>query len=200
MKTFLVALALFITGPAFATTDAWPALHEVVGVEEGDVLNIRSGPGIDHPIIGTLPHDATNIEVIAPNEDFTWGRMVTGEGMGWVSLTYVVPQPGQWDGKYPEFTSCHGTEPFWSLSRANNQISFEGLDIPALSAPIEFEGGTLNHRGRHSFRAGDLVGVLSNQLCSDGMSDVELGWEVNLIRLDDGTHFQGCCTLQPPFR
>lgn len=197
----LAALLTLLAAPALATTDAWPALHDIVGVEAGDVLNIRSGPGTEFEIIGTIPHDAEGIEVIEPSEDFSWARIVTGEGMGWVSLSYIVPQPGQWDGKYPEFTSCSGTEPFWHLTRAEGQMTLMRLDSDTTkSHTIEREGGTINHRGRHSFRAGDFVGVLSNQLCNDGMSDLEYGWEVNLILLDDGTHFQGCCTLQPASR
>ena len=199
MRRLLALLACLAT-PAFATVDAWPALHDVVGVDEGDVLNIRSGPGSGYEIVGTLPHDAEGIEVIRPSDTYTWGLVRSGEGMGWASLTYLVPQGGQWDGKFPEFATCAGTEPFWSLARADGALTLDLIDADPVTARIDFETGTLNHRGRHSFRAGDMVGVLSNQMCTDGMSDLEYGWELNLILLEQILHLQGCCTLQPPAR
>ena len=45
-----------------------------------------------------------------------------------------------------------------------------------------------------------MVGVLSNQLCTDGMSDIEFGWELNLLFPASAEHYQGCCTLRPPAR
>ena len=117
--------------------------------------------------------------------------------MGWVSLAYLERRGGQWDGRFPEFTSCSGTEPFWGLSRKDGVVTFEGVDIPAVSAAIDFETGALNHRGRHSFGAGDMVGVLSNRICNDGMSDLEYGWEINLVFPSDERHYRGCCSIRP---
>ena len=197
----LAVLALLASSvQALATVDGWPALHDVIGVSSDDVLNIRSAPDASSEIVGTLAHDTVDIEVIRPSDDFDWGLVATGEGMGWVSMTYLVPQPGQWDGQFPAFTGCSGTEPFWSLAKSNDGIEFDGLDLPALSAPVSFQESSLSHRGRHSFRAGDMVGVLSNQLCNDGMSEFEYGWEINLILLKDGPfprHYVGCCSIRP---
>ena len=193
-------LFLFSALPVMATVDGWPALHDVIGVAADDVLNIRAEPNAEAKIVGTLAHDAVDVEVIMPSEDFEWGLVATGEGMGWASLDYLVPGPGQWDGQFPEFTACSGTEPFWSLVREGETVTFDGLDLPGASAPIDFRESSLSHRGRHSFRAGDMVGVLSNELCNDGMSDLEYGWELNLIMLsgeDDNRHFQGCCSIRP---
>jgi uncharacterized membrane protein len=196
------ALAILLVSalPARATVDGWPALHDVAGVAADDVLNVRAEPDAEAEIVGTLAHDATDIEVIRPNDDFTWGWVATGEGMGWVSLAYLERQPGQWDGQYPDFAFCSGTEPFWSLSRSEGRIAFEGLDLPASGAPVEFEESSLNHRGRHSFKAGGMIGVLSNVPCNDGMSELEYGWELNLIRLsgpEGQRHFMGCCSIRP---
>lgn len=193
-------LALLFTlaaAPVFATQDGWPALHDVTGVADNDVLNIRAAPDTSSEIIGTLAPDARNIEVIEPTDDLTWGRIATGEGMGWVSLAYLMRQPGQWDGRFPDITICTGTEPFWSLTRKDTVYAFDRLDQPPISASVEWETGALNHRGRLSFRAGDLVGVLSNEICNDGMSELEYGWELNLIELGEGAHYQGCCSIRP---
>lgn len=191
---------LFSALPASATVDGWPALYDVTGVAADDVLNVRAEPHAGAEIVGTLAHDALNVEVIMANEDFTWGYVATGEGMGWASLNYLVRKPGQWDGQYPAFTSCSGTEPFWSLRREGDIVTFDGLDLPSSSKAIEFRESALGHRGRHSFLAGDMVGVLSNEMCNDGMSDLEYGWELNLILLSgeaDNRHYQGCCSIRP---
>ena len=195
---WLALLTLTFASPALATTDAYPALYDVIGVASDDVLNIRATPDAGSEIIGSLAHDAENIEVIRPNDDFSWAHIITGpEGMGWVSLDYLAPQPGQWDGLYPDFTTCYGTEPFWNLNRKDGTLTFSGLDLPTVTAAIQHETSPLGHRGRHGFSAGGMVGVLSNQLCNDGMTDVEFGWELNLIFPADGEHYQGCCSLQP---
>lgn len=184
--------------PAAATVDGWPALHDVMGVAEDDVLNIRAAPDAGAEIVGTLAHDAAGIEVIRPNDDHTWGYVSTGEGMGWASLNYLARGPGQWHGQYPAFASCSGTEPFWSLVREDETVTFSGLDLPGVAAEIDFRESSLSHRGRHSFRAGEMVGVLSNEMCTDGMSDREYGWELNLLILSGeeyNRHFVGCCSL-----
>ena len=86
----MIRLALFLivaAGPALATQDGWPALYDVTGVDSADVLNIRSEPGAAGDVIGALPPDAQNVEVIRDNDGHaTWGLINTGEGTGWVSL------------------------------------------------------------------------------------------------------------------
>ena len=110
MRRLLVLIAL-CGAPAWATTDAWPALYDVVGVASDDVLNIRAEPSSGSEIIGTLSHDAEGIEVIRPDEGFEWGLVNVGERTGWISLTYAVPQPGQWYGQIPAVAAacqqCH---------------------------------------------------------------------------------------------
>jgi len=39
-----------------------PDTWRVKGVASNDVLNVRSGPGLGFGVIGTLPHNATNLE------------------------------------------------------------------------------------------------------------------------------------------
>ena len=117
IRLFFILTAIGLAPPAAATTDAWPALYDVINVESDDVLNVRAGPGSSFDVVGTLDHDAVNVEVIRPDESFEWALINIDEGTGWVSLSFIVPQPGQWDGFYPEFKWCGGTEPFWSLLR-----------------------------------------------------------------------------------
>lgn len=79
MKPLFALLFSLIASAAAATFDAWPALYDVSGVASDDVLNIRAEPSADAPIIGTLAHDATNVEIIRDGEN-GWGLVNTDEG------------------------------------------------------------------------------------------------------------------------
>ncbi len=193
-------IALAFALPAQATQDGWPALHDVVFVAADDVLNIRAEPNASSEIIGTLAHDAEEVEIIEANDDLTWGRVNTGEMSGWVSMSFMERRPGQWDGIYPEFRTCYGTEPFWDLSRDDGVLTLDVAfdDEEAISETIAFETGTLNHRGRYSFASDSMVGLISRAACNDGMSDRDFGLELNLVLPGSQMHLQGCCSLQPP--
>ncbi|WP_371155971.1 SH3 domain-containing protein [Jannaschia sp. 2305UL9-9] len=191
----LAVLLIWLAAPAFATQDAWPALFDVTGVAVNDVLNIRSAPDAGAAILGTLAPDATGVEVIAPNDTETWGQVNVGEGVGWVSLTFLDRRPGQWTYSHPQVTRCFGTEPFWTLHVAP-QAAFL---TPAGTTP-----GTLRSRQtplanltRHGLTV-DLAdrtfrGVLMRNRCSDGMSDRAYGIEV--VAFHGNEMLAGCCTL-----
>ncbi len=193
----LAALFCFAL-PAQAFQDGWPALYDVAGVAADDVLNVREAPDAAAPIAGSLPSGAV-IEVVKPNEAGTWGQVNIDEGLGWVSLRFLARRPDQTDGKFPEFTSCWGTEPFWHLNRRGNQITYSVLGLDQFDVPDEivWQQAAINHRHRYSFRAENLVGFISRQYCDDGMSDFENGLELNFILMDEDLHLQGCCSIQP---
>lgn len=195
-----VLFLILLTTPALATQDGWPGLYDVSDVSADDVLNVRSGPDASFDIVGTLAHDASNIEVIRPNNDYTWGLVNLRETSGWVSLRFLARRPGEIDGLFPQFAICTGTEPFWSLKRTEGTATLDVFltDRPQLSQPILWETGTINHRSRFSFATESMVGVVSRGYCDDGMSDMEFGIELNLVLPDEGIHLQGCCSIQPP--
>jgi heat shock protein HslJ len=56
----LFAAMLATSIAAHAEADG-PDFLRVTGVAEGSVLNLRSGPGLGHPVIGSLPFDADGI-------------------------------------------------------------------------------------------------------------------------------------------
>ena len=210
----LTALAL-AAAPAMATTDGWPALYDVVGVAADDVLNIRSTPGTSGEIVGTLAHDATSIEVVRPSEDLMWGLVNTGEGNGWISLNFAVPQPGQWDGSLPAMRQCFGTEPFWTLSYDPPRIALTTPEGGTREGLISGIHGSQNHRNAFAFtgaffptEAGnrDIHLSVRRADCSDGMSDRAFGLTVDMLvtRPDAGGDdsgvglFSGCCSIAPP--
>ncbi len=194
-------LALLIwAAPAAATQDAWPALFDVARVATGDTLNIRSGPGANHEIIGALDPDARDVEVIEPSPDHHWGLVNAGEGVGWVSLDFLDRQPGQWDGAIPPLSACFGTEPFWRLETGAHW-RMETPESVLLDTPAPGLSGAPSHRGRFAgaVEVDSAVWTLSvlNQSCSDGMSSRRYGYEALLVRAADETTtlFTGCCTL-----
>jgi uncharacterized membrane protein len=185
--------------PALATQDGWPALHDVAGVAANDVLNIRERPDASSPVVGQLAPDAT-VEVIRPDDRQTWGLVNAGERTGWVSLRYLERRPGQWDGAFPEVAACFGTEPFWNLKRADDEITFSTPDSSQAYA-ITARSGSENRRDSFHMIAegadGSAVALLRSEGCSDGMSDREFGISVQLL-LGLGAqarHLSGCCTL-----
>ena len=201
----MIRLAAFIWAllalPALATQDGWPALHDVAGVAADDRLNIRERPDAGAPIIGSLAHDASGIEVIRPNERLTWGLVNAGERTGWVSLRYLARRPGQWDGAFPEIAACYGTEPFWSLARTGETLTWSDPETEALEMPILARSGSANRRDSFHIVAdgpdGPAVALLRTESCGDGMSDREFGISVELL-LGVGAgvrHLSGCCTL-----
>ncbi|MGB3407129.1 MAG: peptide-binding protein [Jannaschia sp.] len=195
MRALLVGL-IWLATPALATQDAWPALYDVTGVAADDVLNIRATPDGGAEILGTLPPSSLSVEVIAPNDMETWGLVNVGERTGWVSLQFLVRQPGQWLGSFPQVTTCYGTEPFWSLDLTGN---------PSFSTPEGQTQATVlsrdtapNRRDRHGLTMwlegqGLLQAVIAQTECSDGMSDVQWGLEITAFRTGD--MLSGCCSL-----
>lgn len=199
MKRVLILLAL-CGAPAWATTDAWPALHDVVGVAADDVLNIRAEPSARSMIIGTLPHDAEGIEVIRPDDSFEWGLVNAGERTGWISLTYAVPQHGQWYGQIPAVQSCFGTEPFWSLDLSGEMPTYSE---PGLEESLALGTAVMsrNRRDRAAFlftgANGQAQLVVTYAACGDGMSDRAYGLTADFLRPAEGGAdlVSGCCSL-----
>ncbi len=202
-----LGLLLFWLGlatPVLATVDDWPALYDVTGVASDDVLNIRERPDASSPVIGTFAPDATGIEVIAANDEMTWGLVNVAERSGWVSLAYLERRPGQWDGALPQIQSCFGTEPFWNFTRTGaNRFRFEALGEEPFTLPVTESARSENRRDSFHIVAegsdGLSVAILETEACNDGMSDRDYGISVQLVLGIGGgsRHVSGCCSLAP---
>jgi len=200
MKQLLFLAFLWMGLPAMATIYDWPALYDVIGVAGDDSLNIRAEPNGSADIIGELAHDASNIEVVAINEAETWGLVNIGEASGWVSLYFMVRQPEQFAGKFPELASCYGTEPFWSLGFESDSLTYRDADGET-SIGVDFWKIVSSSRfDRFGFGSEmeEITGIVAARSCSDGMSDRNFGFSVEVI-LGSGAQsrlLSGCCSLQ----
>jgi hypothetical protein len=69
----------------------------VAGVASDDVLNVRSGPGVGHDVVGTIPYYGFDVSVHAGGQevDGSWWVPVEYQGLaGWVNNNYLARQVG----------------------------------------------------------------------------------------------------------
>lgn len=199
--TAVPLLSLFLAAPLAA--QELPALHDVSGVAPGDVLNLRAEPDAGAPILGGLAPDAAGVEVTALDTSGAWGRVNSGEGLGWVSMSFLTPQPG---GTMPEVAHvrCFGAEPFWSYEvTQNGEARWTAVD----DEEIVLRAGAFR---RAAARAAPFVSVAGGpeqqgvlimhreHRCSDGMSDGLYGLSGEVVLTGRTSRaVSGCCSLRP---
>ncbi len=67
--------------------------YVVAGVAADDVLNVREGPGVEHPIVAELAPDATGV-LTTGFAAGDWWEVQIGEVIGWVNSTFLaLPAP-----------------------------------------------------------------------------------------------------------
>jgi uncharacterized protein YgiM (DUF1202 family) len=68
----------------------------VIGSSSGGQVNVRSGPGSDHPIVGALAADATGVHTTgwaAPDANGDeWRQIQWGDGTAWVYSEFLTPR------------------------------------------------------------------------------------------------------------
>jgi len=68
----------------------------VIDTAWDDALNVRSGPGTNNPVIGTLPFHASGIQATGNAESVAggvWYEIVFGDDVGWVASWFLTPGP-----------------------------------------------------------------------------------------------------------
>jgi uncharacterized membrane protein len=194
----LVALLICLAGPALAAD--FPALHAVSDVAADDMLNIRSRPDANAPVIGALAPDAQDVEVVRLSQDGRWALVNLAEQSGWAAVAYLTAQDSPPDAERP--LNCSGTEPFWSLQTGGTMLLTQ-LDTPTAEYFITTRTTASGRSDRYALGGGGMEGLatalITRQICSDGMSDREFGFEIDLL-IDTGeaqTYLTGCCALTP---
>lgn len=190
----LILILTLLAMPVWA--DSLPSIHAVTGVQVDDALNVRAEPTAKASVIGRLAGNATGIEVVQHSADGRWARINLGESSGWVSLRYLsAANPAAWP---PQTLQCFGTEPFWSLSIAGQNVLFDRPGETAQSYTINSFTTSSNRTDRFGFTGAALSAVITAQSCSDGMSDRQFGIGVDLLFTgSEAAQYSGCCTLAP---
>ncbi|MDM7931612.1 SH3 domain-containing protein [Tabrizicola sp.] len=198
IRTSLLLFLLFAgVLPSPLAAQDFPALFSVSGVAPDDSLNIRAAPDPAAPIIGTLPFDASGVEVVSVTDG--WAKINSGEGTGHVALSYLMRDDGAAWFTLQQPLFCFGTEPFWSLEldAANGLITRKSPEVPA--PLIDRIGDTWPGKPWSPAAAialPDGLAVLRPADCSDGMSDMTYGIALDVfLNGPDGRRLSGCCTL-----
>jgi len=194
----LASLLLWM-GTGLALAQDYPALHAVTGVAADDVLNVRERPDAASPILGSLPPDATGIEVISVSDG--WALVNLEDGTGYASLAFLARDAGpEWNTLERPLT-CLGTEPFWSLAIDPDKasMSFSTPEVPALDLPVTVTWPGAPWARSAALALPDGIAVLSPADCSDGMSDRSYGIAADLfLNGPDRLRLSGCCQLVAP--
>ena len=181
-----------------------PDTFAVKDVADDDVLNIRSLPGTDGEIIGSLGPAAESIEVIRLSEDGRWGLVNQAEQAGWVSMRFMENEQSEY-ALLDRQLSCSGTEPFWGFSFMPDgpaQFNDSNLSEEPIDLVTGWKAKQWYHRGGPEiaeFKSENrvLTASFTRGYCDDGMSDYEYGI-VFVGHLTDGAlgmSYSGCCSL-----
>ncbi|MCG6857582.1 MAG: SH3 domain-containing protein [Salaquimonas sp.] len=184
---------------------AEPGIYRVSGIAAGDVLNIREQPGADAPIADSLAPGAHRVEVLEVRtvDSTEWGRILDADANGWVAMRFLVPEavqtiPGT---QIPVGLKCGGTEPFWDVKLGTGGIEFSAIAANSISLPVTVATTAIGRNNRFALVASEgnrrMTAVLAKgETCSDGMSDRDYGWRVDLlIEGDAARSYEGCCRL-----
>jgi uncharacterized membrane protein len=190
--------ALFVVAISLLTAvDARAETVDVAGVSADDVLNLRSEPRGDAPLVGALSSTAGAIEVVRRSEG--WAYVKTGSQAGWASARFLVPTRTFESGKPPSPLQCIGTEPFWALVVDGDRATYSSPDVKPVTVSIgkiQQSRNTLT-TWRLSMNGGPIASAIieARQACSDNMSDRVFPFRVH-VEARDATFFSGCCDLK----
>ncbi len=75
-----------------------PGTYAVIGVDLDDTLNVRAGPGTDHPVAATIPPYGTGVTVTGDGVQVgrsVWVPVRYGDLEGWANSRYLAQQRGR---------------------------------------------------------------------------------------------------------
>lgn len=211
---YVCASVLVMTLTATPVTAAEMQIYVVANVATGNVLNLRSGPGVSNTVVARIPADGQG--VVATGEEkkvgsSTWVRVYWNGKGGWVNKNYLKPDSGATGGSTgttptprPPATGpvmrCGGTEPFWSIDITETRLSVDMADGPKYGVPVTFRQTSANNRtiaviaGANGPQSTQLF-LQKVQVCSDGMSDTKYPYTATAV-LNNKQVISGCCRVQ----
>lgn len=178
-----------------------PAVFVVSGVASDDRLWVREAPNASAGKIAGLPEGAViNVDAVAQGN---WVQVTINGQIGYLNARYLTRQPElatQTLSGFPLGITCRGTEPFWTLTIAQDRTTeYNPLIGPAdpltsLTLATPSTGGGYPF----SFLAGPYSGALDYRTCSDGMSDISYTMAIAFTRQDPNGSVEqlyGCCNV-----
>lgn len=121
--------------PTATTAASTQAAFATIFVEPTDVLNVRSGPGVDFGIVGSIPPNATDVQITGSGQvvaGSTWVPVQRGAVTGWVNSRFLT-------GFVPDAAFCGDTAVLQLLERVETAVTNQ--DNAALAQLIHPERG-----------------------------------------------------------
>ena len=84
----LLALGFLTNGTEPANACACCGTYQVVGVDYDDVLNVRSGPGVQYKIVSALPPGTGCVIRTGPRRG-NWVKISYPDAKGWVNKRFL---------------------------------------------------------------------------------------------------------------
>lgn len=201
----IALVAVLLAATPVVAAPVLPSLYDVTDVDAGDVLNVRAGPSTADPVIGSLPPDATGIEVVSIDATGAWGEVNVGEVSGWAALRFLDEQADVWTpGKLPAGLSCFGTEPFWNLRPEDAALVLESPEMRRDPVPlVALDTGIVGDVRRALLAADDrtrITATITPDSCGDGMSDRAFGLGAMVVLEEEKAEpmlLSGCCSIAP---
>ena len=149
----------------------------VVGVAHDDVLNVRSLPGANQPVVGTLAPLALDVTTTGrlrhlPDENSVWAEIRNGAGVGWVNSYYLayLGAADDWTSRAVEGNG--GRIPTAASMEALGDIvtaPFGQHDRSEGSHTVQVTAATAGDLGEVTY---DVVGLLD---------DAQVGWRLHVF-------------------
>ena len=118
--------------------------YRVVYVAPGDVLNLRSGPSVAYPVVGTIPPGGHGVHLVGPCQ--AWCPVSYNGALGWVNPAYLAPEPASEEpvlpahgyvAVAPPMARKHGRLPsYWQVTGVAEGESLKVHEAPSSTASI----------------------------------------------------------------
>ena len=212
LHAFVFCLISIFAWPLVANAQPAPGLFDVVNVASNDVLNVRASASGSSTKVGFLAYNQKSVEVITISDDSKWGLVNVDETSGWVSMRFMQASVAS-PQNLPAGLACTGTEPFWFLHFNQNGMAAAdwspmGLTDQEGSIYSAFWSARPQNRINQTYGfelleelTGSGVtasGIIRTEMCSDGMSDRDYGFAIDLILAGpERKLISGCCSIRP---
>ncbi|WP_417267608.1 SH3 domain-containing protein [Celeribacter baekdonensis] len=177
-----------------------PSIYSVTGVAADDVLWVRAEPNAKStPIDGLAPNAPV---AVLSMETSQWAKVSVGSQTGYVNVKFLTQGGGvSTSSGLPLNLLCRGTEPFWTLDiDADRTVTYTLMDAAAQSSTLsQATPSPLTGSYPYTIAAQPFSGVIQQEMCSDGMSDIAYPWSIvlnapNAVGVPMTAY--GCCTLR----